>query len=412
MLVHWIWLAACPGMNDREKLAALQHFGDPEDIFFADPGTYDHVPGLSKEGAAALRDKDLLAAENVLAECARKKIHILTIRDGAYPSRLKNISDPPVVLYYKGTLPDLDGLPVIGVVGTRKASAYGMTTAKRMGYQISRCGGAVVSGAASGIDAAAMQGALTAGGTVVAVLGCGVDVVYPLSNSALFADMERHGCLISEFLPGTPPHKWNFPKRNRIISGVSNGVLVVEAPERSGALITARQALDQGRDVFAVPGNIDVPSCAGTNALLRDGAVMAASGWDVVSEYRHLYPDRIVRDTAPVRQTAYGDEVENQLPRVAQKPRIPHASKDAVVSKEKKVIDNAETSAYSDGCKETPNLNPNERAIMDQLMAGERLVDDVIAATGLPSGQILAALTMLEVKGLVKTLPGRRVTKK
>ena len=414
MLVHWIWLATRP-MHDREKRLALEHFHDPEDIYFASADGYSHVPGLSEDAITALRDKDLLPAEQVLSDCARGKIHILTFRDGAYPARLKNISDPPMVLYYKGTLPDFDGMPVIGVVGTRKASLYGMTAAKRLGYQIGRCGGMVVSGAASGIDGVAMQGALTADAPVVGILGCGVDVVYPQSNKGLFADTERHGCLISEFVPGTPPYKWNFPKRNRIISGISDGVLVVEAPEKSGALITARQALEQGRDVFVVPGNIDVPSCAGSNALLRDGAIMVSSGWEVLSEYRHLYPDRIRRDNGPGRQTAYADEVAKQeFPgaKVAQKADIPRNGGEKAEPKKKKVIDNAETSAYSDGCEPIPNLNPSEQAIMDRLMEGECLVDDVIAATGLPSGQVLAALTMLEVKGVVKMLPGRRVAKK
>ena len=414
MLIHWIWLATRQ-MHDREKLSVLEHFHDPEDIFFASADAYSHIPGLSAEAIDALGEKNLLPAEQILADCSRGKIHILTFRDGAYPARLKNISDPPMVLYYKGTLPDFDGMPVIGVVGTRKASLYGMTAAKRLGYQIGRCGGAVVSGAASGIDGVAMQGALTADAPVVGILGCGVDVVYPQSNKGLFADTERHGCLISEFVPGTPPYKWNFPKRNRIISGISDGVLVVEAPEKSGALITARQALEQGRDVFVVPGNIDVPSCAGSNALLRDGAIMVSSGWDVVSEYKHLYPDRIRRDYGPGRMTGYADEVANQerpVAKVAQKADIPRNGGEKAETKKKKVIDNAETSAYSDGCKALPSLTPNEQAVMDQLNGGERLVDDVIAATALPSGQVLAALTMLEVKGLVKTLPGRRVTKK
>ena len=414
MLIHWIWLATRQ-IHDREKLAVLEHFRDPEDAFFAQGDHYAQVPGISEEAVDALKDKNLLPAEQILADCARRKIHILTFRDGVYPARLKNISDPPMVLYYKGTLPDFDGLPVIGVVGTRKASLYGMTAAKRLGYQIGRCGGVVVSGAASGIDGVAMQGALTADATVVAILGCGVDVVYPLSNKGLVADTERHGCLISEFVPGTPPYKWNFPKRNRIISGISDGVLIVEAPEKSGALITARQALEQGRDVFVVPGNIDVPSCVGSNALLRDGAIMVSSGWEVVSEYRHLYPDKIRKDNGTGRITAYADEVEKQeypAAKVAQKPDVPCGPGEKAEKKQKKVIDNAETSAYSDGCKASPNLNPSEQAIMAQLTAGERLVDDVIAATGLPSGQVLAALTMLEVKGLVKTLPGRRVTKK
>ena len=418
MLIHWIWLATRDGLNDREKMAVLEHFRDPEDAFFADAASYAAIGGLSDDGRKALEDKNLLPAEHILADCARGRIHILTIRDGAYPARLKNISDPPLVLYYKGTLPDLDGLPVIGVVGTRKASMYGLTTAKRMGYQIGKCGGVVVSGMAYGIDGFAMQGALTAGGAVVGILGCGVDLVYPQSNKSLFADMERHGCLISEFLPGTPPYKWNFPKRNRIISGLSDGVLVVEAPEKSGALITARQAGEQGRDVFVVPGNIDVPSCAGSNALLRDGAIMVTSGWDVVGEYRHLYPEKVRRDETASRMTVYPDELRQAsqeaepLPKVAQNPGRPEKKGDKLPKNDKKPIDNAGSSAYSDGIVMPAGLTADEEAIVSQLLRGERLVDEVIAGEGLPAGKVLASLTLLEVKGIVRTLPGRRVTLK
>lgn len=418
MLIHWIWLATRPEMTDREKLLVLEYFRDPEDIYFADGGAYAAVEGLSEDAAAALKDKNLLPSEQVLADCARARINILTIRDGAYPARLKNISDPPLVLYWKGRLPDLDGMPVIGVVGTRKASVYGMTAAKRMGYQIGKCGGAVVSGLAYGIDGMAMQGALSAGACVVGVLGCGADQIYPPSNKALFGDMERFGCLISEFVPGTPPYKWNFPKRNRIISGLSDGVLVVEAPEKSGALITARQAADQGRDVFVVPGNIDVPSCAGSNALLRDGAIMVSSGWDVVGEYAHLYPDKVRKNTKPAHLTVYPDEVvkaareERPGAKVAQKTMLPGKNPETPPKNDKKDIDNTQPSAYSDGVVISAGLNESEQAIVDQLLHGERLVDDVVAQTGLPTGKVLAALTLLEVRGIVATLPGRRVTLK
>ena len=227
MLLHWIWLAHRPGVSDRMKVRLLQHFRDPEDIYFADEESYRHIDGMTAEAAAGLKDKTLTDAENILETCRQERIHMLTFQDAAYPSKLKNIPDPPVLLYYKGQLPDLDALPVIGVVGTRKASAYGMQTAKRMGYQIARCGGIVVSGMAYGIDGMAMSGALTAGQMTIGVLGCGVDIVYPLSNRALFRDVEDYGCIFSEFAPGTPPAKWTFPKRNRIISGLSNGVLVV-----------------------------------------------------------------------------------------------------------------------------------------------------------------------------------------
>lgn len=416
MLIHWIWLAHRPGVNDRMKVRLLQHFRDPEDIFYADAEAFDHIEGLTGEAKASLGDRDLSGAERILADCSREKLHILTYQDAAYPVRLKNISDPPLVLYYKGQLPEFDALPVIGVVGTRKASLYGLQTAKRMGYQIGKCGGIVVSGLAYGIDGMAMAGALTAGQPTVGILGCGADLVYPVSNRALFRDVEQHGCILSEFPPGTPPAKWTFPKRNRIISGLSCGVLVVEAPVKSGALITARQAMDQGRDVFAVPGNIDIPTFEGSNRLLRDGAIMVSSGWDVVSEYEGLYPDKIRKLNGPSYQTAYPDELlgqeEAEPLKVAQKAVVPEKKEHLKKELEKKSIDKAASSPYSDVNIIPDGLSPEGQKIVLCLKEGDRLVDDVIAETGLTTGKLLAALTMLELKGVIKRLPGKRISLK
>lgn len=412
MLIHWIWLSMRPAVSDRMRGQLLQQFQDAEDIYFADEQAYGMVEGMTEEAAASLQDKDLTQAQQVIEICNRKRISILTYRDAAYPNRLRNISDPPVVLYYKGRLPDFDGLPLIAVVGTRSASSYGLTIAKRMGSQIAACGGIVVSGMAYGIDGMAMRGALSAGSPVVGVLGCGVDVVYPLSNRALFADTEQCGCILSEFLPGTPPTKWNFPKRNRLLSGLSCGVLVVEAPEKSGALITAARAAEQGRDVFVVPGNIDTASCAGSNALLRDGAIAVGSGWDVLSEYEALFPDKIHRNTGISRQNAYPDEVllaaqegENSRLKVAQKARKVAPCQ----PKNKKEIDKAKNSQYSDAEAKTPALSENEAKIVSLVRQGKTLVDDIIAETGMPAGAVLAVLTMLEVKGVIARLPGKRV---
>ena len=415
MIVHWIWLATRSSISDRLKAELVCHFQDPEAIFYADADSYRQIEGLSPEGIAALLDKDLRPAEKILDDCDRACLRILTYNDAAYPNRLKNISDPPMVFYYKGRLPDFDALPLIGVVGTRSASPYGLTVAKRMGYQISRCGGVVVSGMAYGIDGMAMRGALTAGGTVVGVLGCGADIVYPVSNRPLFGDLEKYGCILSEFPPGTPPAAWNFPKRNRIISGLSCGVLVVEAPEKSGALITARQAADQGRDVFVVPGNIDVPTFVGSNRLLRDGAIAVSHGWDILSEYESLFPAKVRKDTAPSRQNAYPDEVSNaaesekEPAKVAQKPRKPAQKNNRNNENEKKVIDKAASSPYSDVNDKLPSLSADEQTIVSAIGDGERLVDDVIATTGLPVSKVLATLTLLEVKRVVKRLPGKRV---
>lgn len=414
MLVHWIWLATRPHVSDRLKAMLLAHFSDAEDIFYGAEEDYRVAEGLTQEGLTALMDKNLSASRKILAECDEKQIHVLTFRDAAYPGRLRNIPDPPMVLYYKGRLPQFDSLPLIAVVGTRKATAYGLSIAKRMGCQIAACGGVVVSGMAYGIDGMAMQGALTADAMVIGVLGCGVDVVYPQSNRALYEDLSKHGCLLSEFAPGTEPLRWNFPKRNRIISGLSCGVLVIEAPEGSGALITARQAAEQGRDVFAVPGNIDMPSCAGSNALLRDGAIMAGTGWDVVGEYRDQFPDKIYNRCKPGMQLAYPDEIarvaepEKPLPKVAQKPKALRGKKE----KTKKEIDNAGHSQYIDATNNHPPLTDQEQTIYTLVREGMTLVDDIIAQTELPAGAVLAALTMLEVKGLVRRLPGKRVTLK
>ena len=416
MLIHWIWLAHRPELSDRMKVCLLQHFRDPEEIYFADRAAFDHIKELSAEAKLSLGEKELVTAEGILEDCRREKLQILTYQDAAYPVRLKNIADPPLVLYYKGQLPEFDALPVIGVVGTRKASPYGLQTAKRMGYQIGKCGGIVVSGMAYGIDGMAMAGALSAGQTTVGVLGCGADIVYPLSNRALFRDVASYGCILSEFPPGTPPAKWTFPKRNRIISGLSCGVLVVEAPEKSGALITARLAADQGRDVFAVPGNIDIPSFEGSNRLLRDGAIMVSSGWDVVGEYQGLYPDKIHRADLPARQTAYPDELRRQEEKpalkVAQSPSVPEKKKHLKKELEKKVIDKATSSPYSDVNTILSGLSPEGKQIVSCLKDGDRLVDDVIAETGLTTGKLLAALTMLELKGVIKRLPGKRISLK
>ena len=404
MLLHWIWLATRPSLNDRDKLALLQHFRDPEDLFYAGEDAFSDVDGLTEEGFEALQDKNLKQAYAILNECTALDIRICTYSDAAYPGRLKNIADPPLVLYCKGRLPELDSTPVIAAVGTRKCTPYGVNTARRLGGQIAKCGGIVVSGMAAGIDAAALTGALGAGGTVVGVLGCGVDVVYPRSNRSLFADTERFGCLLSEFPPGTPPMKWNFPKRNRVISGLSNGVLVVEAPQRSGALITARQAAEQGRDVFVVPGNVDMESCVGSNALLRDGAVAVSKGWDIISEYASLYPEKIRRCdmdtmTAP----------EKSAPKVAQTPRYPKKARDFDRKKEKITIDNGSGPSYSDIHDALRGLTDREREIAQLIGHDEPLVDEVIARAGLPAGLVLSTLTMLEIKGVIRRLPGKRI---
>ena len=206
MLVHWIWLAERKGLNDRDKLRLLEHFRDAEEIYYASADQLKRLEWLEPKELDALTDKDLRGSEKILRQCADKKICILTFQDAAYPPKLKHIADSPPVLYYKGILPDFESAPVIGIVGTRRSSAYGLTIAKRMGYQIARCGAMIVSGMAKGIDGNAMQGALTAGGFVIGVLGGGVDVIYPKSNTALYHDLEECGSVPGGCSEITQPH--------------------------------------------------------------------------------------------------------------------------------------------------------------------------------------------------------------
>jgi len=405
MLVHWIWFAHRPKVSDKMKMELLRAFGSAEEVYAADSDAFSHISDLSRESMNSLLDKSLAGGEKILSDARRAGISVVTIGEDAYPTRLKHIPDPPAVLYYKGNLPDFDSVPMVGVVGTRKASAYGLNTAKRMGYQIAKCGGTVVSGLADGIDAMAMNGALNGSGPVIGVLGCGADIVYPAKNRFLFEETARYGCILSEFAPGTPPQRYNFPRRNRIISGICAGVLVVEAPEKSGALITANLALEQGRDVFCVPGNIDLPSFVGSNHLIRDGAIPVSCGWDVMSEYTAQFPDKIRKDMSELSSL----ERPSVGAKVAQKREVPKKIKDKNEKSNKKVVDKKVDTAYSDVNKDLPKLSSDEQKIVSALTEGERLVDDVIAEVGLSAGKVSVALTMLTVKGVIKRLPGNRI---
>lgn len=396
MLEYWIWLSLLH-LQPRQKLALLQRFRDPETIYKAQAEDF----GDLSVTAEAVADKDLTKARKILAQCAHKRIGIVAYGDSGYPKRLKNVEDPPFVLYYKGVLPNWEAAPVIGVVGTRKASPYGLNMAKQLGYQIAAAGALLVSGGALGIDAEAMTGALGAGQPTVAVLGCGVDVVYPKHNEALLAKTAEQGCLLSEYPPETQARTWQFPQRNRIISGISNGVLVVEAPENSGALITARYAMDQGRDVFVVPGNAGQKSAAGSNQLLRERVMPVFTGWDAVREYESLYPGVLTdRDSTYTQEAA--PPICSELPH--KKPETPKP--------DKKSVDNREESRYSVLNNAACPLTDEEQAIVSCLTPQPQLLDDVLERIPLPSGKALSLITVLALKGVVVNHPGKRISLK
>lgn len=402
MLLYWIWFAELKEITLLQKHRLLKHFHDPEEIYHTAEAVFRKME-LPEKLVQALQNKALFEAEKILSECEKQNIGILPIVDSAYPEKLRNTADAPIVLYYNGILPDWDAVPFIGIVGTRKASAYGLQVAYQMGNQIAAGGGFVVSGGAAGADTAAMQGALEAGFPVVGVLGCGVDVIYPYSNRKLFAAVVQKGCLLSEYPPGAKALSWHFPARNRIISGISSGVLVVEAPEKSGALITARHSLEQGRDVFVVPGNINNSSCAGSNALLQEGAIPALSGWDVLETYKFLYPNRLKK---PEKTTLF--TAEQSSAKVAQKPVKPEKREKIEESARKKFIDNGAISPYSVLNNNNSALNETEQAVLAQLTREPQEPADLIAKLNLPSGKVLSVLTLLTVKGFACKYPGGR----
>ena len=391
MLLYWIWLAEHPELTAQHKRYIAEHFSDPEELYFGQiPSNVD--PALQK----ALENKDLTIPKQILRKCAQKQIDVLVLTDDEYPKRLRNIPDPPLVLYYRGTLPDFDARPLIAMVGTRKATPYGISSTRRLAQQISACGGLVVSGGAFGVDTAAMEGALDNDDSVIAVLGCGVDVVYPRSNRRLFQDVLKKGCLISEYPPESNPEHWHFPQRNRIISGLANGVVVSEAPCKSGALITARYALEQGRDVFAVPGNIDMATCAGSNALLEEGATAVLSGWSVMREYEAHYPEIVANRMESILQP----ERKSSLLKVAQSTVV-----------DKINIDNEEKNAYIGKEISDAELSEEEQKLLSVITSEPQHMDNVIAQSGVPTGKALSLLTKMAVKGYVVNHPGKLVSR-
>lgn len=386
ILKYWLWLAERQGLRNQARLALLDHFGSPEDIYYADPGEILLTKGVTKAEAALLADKDLTEADEILADCQRLDIHLLTLRDAAYPVRLRSIFDPPVLMYIKGRLPNMDEEAAIAVVGTRTASPYGIKCAEQMAFGLADAGAVIVTGLARGIDATAAQGALRAGGRVVGVLGGGIDVVYPKGSEWLYSDVAAVGCLISEYPPGTETLPGHFPVRNRIMSGLSVATLVVEAPRRSGALITANQALDQGRDVFAVPGPIDAPNSAGCNRLIREGGFLAAEPWDILREYEALFPGKLRAQDRPAPEPL-GELPKGSKP--APTPSLPVLSLSGAGS----------------------GLTDDQITILRALTEEPMQVDDLIELTGLPARRVLSALTMLEIDQYVLQGSGKRYTR-
>lgn len=377
-LKFWVWLSCVKNVPPILKGHLMDELGGPEAVFYAGRDELMYAGATAKE-AERLMDKSMAETERVLSACEERNVRILTLQDAAYPERLRQIPDPPIALYTLGKLPEVDECALIGVVGTRRATPYGLRMAAGLGEELARGGGVVVSGLAEGCDSVAMEAALRAGGTVVGVLGTAIDTVYPAKNRWLFREVESRGALVSEYGPGVRTYAVDFKARNRIISGLSVGVVVAEAPARSGTRVTVDRALEQGRDVFAVPSNADSPGAEGYRELMKLGAETVFSGAEILQRY--------------------GDRFEA-------------ASTHFEPTHIKKEIDKPKDIVYIDVSEKLEGLPEPQRRVMQALERPDMHADEIIEATGLPASEALAALTMLQIGGYVTQGAGRRYTRK
>jgi DNA processing protein len=352
-LIPWICLTKA-GVRPLRLHTLLQRLGTPEAILGASSEQLIALSGIAPSAAARLLAQADDPCEADLSAMARLGAELLPWGDERYPALLREIADPPCALYLRGTLQRED-CTAVAVVGTRRASSYGREVTAKLSGDLVRAGVTIVSGLAVGIDTAAHRGALAAGGRTVAVLGCGIDVPYPAGNARLREEIVAAGALLTEFPLGSGPEPWHFPARNRIVSGLSLGTLVVEGDIGSGALITADFAAEQGREVFAVPGEIRNVRARGPHRLIQDGAKLVQEVEDILVELRIASPP-----TAGPIAPALADA----------------------------------------------GLTDDENAVLKVLGPQQRHVDEVIAESGLPAGQVNGALVMLEVKGLVRKVAG------
>ena len=284
-LIYWIWLSLACTPGSQTFAALLGKFDTAREIYEADDSSIAAVISSRSRDYEALTNKSLEQAERVLDFCTSKNVGILTYSDEGYPASLRDIPTPPVLLYYRGVLPDFSSLFCISVVGTRRLTEYGKKNSFIISYDLARSGATIVSGMAIGIDGVAHAGAIAAGKSTIAVMGSGIDVCYPKEHRPLAREIVKNGCVFTEYPPGARPDRHNFPVRNRIISGLSGVTLVIEGIERSGALFTARHAKEQGRTVYAVPGNVGNPNSEVCNLLLKNGARVCTCADDIVRDF-------------------------------------------------------------------------------------------------------------------------------
>lgn len=402
-LKAWLWLTLT--LDTGPAWQIMHHFASPEQAYFADEEEYALVPRLTETNRKKLANKSLEEAEQVLADCDRLGISILTWQDADYPERLRNIDLPPLVLYYRGTLFRFDDEIAIAMAGTRKATPYGRKVSAELAFQITRLGGLVLTGIVGGCDRFSVDGALKAGGPLVAVVAGGVDLPYynDEENRRLMDDIAAVGMIVSQRAPGTPHLGEYFARRNALLTGLALGTVCVEAPPRSGTLNVARLALDAGRDVYAVPANIDAPAAGGTNQLLvRGEAICVCSGADILAQYWSLYPHRR-KQAEPLTQSQQAqrlqsNEMQEESPPVQFRKEEKEVTAPPRTSSRRMVSLKEHASEFTD----------DEQSILRALTEEPLVTDLLVSRTGLPARRVSATLTVLTIRGLVCQLPGGR----
>ncbi|MEE0946262.1 MAG: DNA-processing protein DprA [Acutalibacteraceae bacterium] len=398
-MIYWIWLQQALGHGNNKLNAIINKFSSAEKVYSAgDEGRRQSLIFTERE-LRLMCDTSLQKAKSIYEKCVRENITVVTPDMSVYPKPLRNIPNPPFVLYVKGRLPDFDNVPCMCVVGPRKVTEYGYKCAYSISGRLCKAGFIIVSGGAMGSDAAAHQGALLNGGITVAILANGFGDNYLVQNEELRNEIMKKGCLITEYPPETKVNRGVFQQRNRIMSGLSMGVVIVEAAEKSGTLITARHAVEQNRDVFVIPGNPSLEQYKGSNKLLRDGAKPLTEINDILGEYKTVLGDKIDAERAvqtplakmvkyaPVKATAHKD----QPPKIEKKA----PSETEEIKKIKKIL--------------PETLSKNAKIIYNQLDKQIFTCDDLLSPT-MNSSSILSALGELELLGFIKTLPGGRYT--
>jgi len=414
--LYWIWLACVLGQGSRKFSDVLERFGSAENFYKATFEEMVFSGCFSRSQAQQIKSVGLDKAEKIYDECKRKGQKVITYQSEEYPELLRNIYSPPAVLYVKGNLPDMDNSVGIAIVGTRKCTSYGYEAAHLLGHRLSKAGVIIISGGAQGIDTAAHWGCLEAKGTNVAVLPCGIDTRYNMENIKLRERISETGALVSEYPPGAGVTRYNFHARNRLLSGLSRGTVVVEAGAKSGALITANHAAEQGKDIFAIPGNVQSPFSIGSNRLIKEGAFAVDCPADILSQYASLFPHLINMKNADAPLFG-GSFVEPNTPseNKAQRSKDTYlkGNRDKIIKAEKpnENVAKVKEEKSQKQIALPEGLSAQSAKIMSVFGDTALTTDDIMEATGLSAGEILRGLTELEIFELIVSLPGGRYSK-